>query len=317
MTKKNIFLTGASGCVGHYILEHLQQYKDLHVHAMVRNPERLKLHRFDTAKVTVHTCDMEEIETLTDIIKICHYVIHTATIWGGGDFANVINVEKSKVLFEATDDNICERIIYFSTASIVGKDAKIIPKEISKYGGGYIRSKHTAHEILQSLSMSDKITTLFPTLVFGGDNDFPHSHITSGIYSNLHILRFIRYIYVDGGFQFLHADDIAKIAVHLMLNPHEKSEYILGKDPQYVKDTIMTLATFFNMKPLFRIHIPKSFIFFIAKLFRITIGPWERYCINHSYMIFNTVSPEDFGLKTSFPTLLSLLEDIKGLYSKK
>ncbi|RAP26168.1 epimerase, partial [Candidatus Marinamargulisbacteria bacterium SCGC AG-343-D04] len=209
---------------------------------MVRDPSRLKLHRFDASRITVHQGDMERIEDLAPIIKTCHYVIHTATIWGGGDFANVINVDKTKTLFEATDDTLCERIIYFSTASILGKGDKPVPAA-GKYGGGYVRSKYAAHQMIPSLPMAHKITTLFPTLVFGGDHDFPQSHITSGVYPNLNILRFIRYIYVDGGFHFLHADDIAKISVHLMLNPHEKSEYILGCKPQTAKDTLSTLAS--------------------------------------------------------------------------
>jgi len=48
---RNLFLTGASGCLGHYVLERLAQQRDpefpeqpaYHLYILIRNPSRLRL----------------------------------------------------------------------------------------------------------------------------------------------------------------------------------------------------------------------------------------------------------------------------------
>ncbi len=314
MTLKHVFITGASGCVGHYIVSQCLENPNLHVHAMVRDPKKLTIQPSDPSRLTIHQGDMETIEALEPIIQKSHYIIHTATAWGGGDFAFTINVDKTKSMFHMANPSICERIIYFSTASILGKNH--VPVSLAgQHGSGYIRSKYAAHEMIQTHPMKDRITTVFPTMVFGGNHSIPQSHITSGLIPNLKILKFIRYITVNGAFHFLHAEDIARVSIHLLLNPHEKDEYVLGNKSIDVKDALHIVAKMFNMNPLFRIHVPTSFIFFISKLFRIHIGPWEKYCITHPYMTYHTVSPDTFNLNTSFPTLESLITNIKALYN--
>ena len=57
------------------------------------------------------------------------------------------------------------------------------------------------------------------------------------------------------------------------------------------------------------------FIYFLAWIFRIKIGPWERYCIDNSYMVFNTVSPKTFGLKSTFAELKTIINDIQTFKS--
>ncbi|NJK53172.1 MAG: NAD(P)-dependent oxidoreductase, partial [Leptolyngbyaceae cyanobacterium SU_3_3] len=42
MTSKRIFVTGASGCIGHYIAETLIQETEHELFLMVRNPDKLK-----------------------------------------------------------------------------------------------------------------------------------------------------------------------------------------------------------------------------------------------------------------------------------
>ena len=96
-----------------------------------------------------------------------------------------------------------------------------------------------------------------------------------------------------------------------MLNPQEKRDFVLGNKEVHVKDAIRILYTAFDLKPWFRIHVTHKFIYFLAWIFRIKIGPWERYCIDNSYMIFDTVSPKTYGLTTKFETLESVISDIQ------
>ena len=126
------------------------------------------------------------------------------------------------------------------------------------------------------------------------------------------LLKYLRFIHVDGAFHFIHSADIATLAVYFMLNPKKYREYVLGNSCISIKDALKVLYTQFNMKPLFRIHVKKWFINILTKLFRIKIGAWEKYCMDNSYMIFDAVNPKTFGLKGKFDTLDKLIIDIKS-----
>ena len=74
----------------------------------------------------------------------------------------------------------CEQVIYFSTASVLNNENKPL-KEAGEIGTDYIRSKYDCLHQIEKLAIFPKITTVFPTLVLGGDDKKPYSHLTSGI----------------------------------------------------------------------------------------------------------------------------------------
>ncbi|MAQ64433.1 MAG: hypothetical protein CL503_03955 [Actinobacteria bacterium] len=313
---ENVFITGATGCVGHYLIRECLKNPNLHIHVLVRKPEKLKFSEDDFKRITVHIGDFKQIEKYTEIIKEMDYIIHSVTEWWGTEQTIEVNVDKTKEFFMMADQNRLKQIVYFSTASILGKNNKVV-EEAKLYGSDYIKSKYYAYHMIQSLPFANKITTVFPTMVFGGDNIYPKSHITKGVFSALHYLNYIRYVYVDGAFHFIHADDIAKVAVFVMQNPNDKKEYILGNKEVHIKEAITVLCTLFNKKPWFRIYISVKAVLVLAKLLRIKVGKWEEYCINNPYMTFDTVSPKDFGLKNTFENLKDLIQDVKSVNQLK
>lgn len=308
---KHVFITGASGCVGHYLIRECLKQDNLHIHVLVRYPEKLKFSESEFQRITIHVGDFKQIEKFKSVIKKMNFLIHSVTEWWGEEQTHLVNVTKTKEFFSMTDSEICEQIVYFSTASVLGKGNKVI-KEAKEYGSSYIRSKYNAYHMIQSLPMKDKITIVFPTMVFGGDTKFPQSHITKGVTQAFNYLKYLRFIHVDGAFHFIHSADIATLAVYFMLNPKKYREYVLGNSCISIKDALKVLYTQFNMKPLFRIHVKKWFINILTKLFRIKIGAWEKYCMDNSYMIFDAVNPKTFGLKGKFDTLDKLIIDIKS-----
>ena len=42
MVLEKVFITGGSGCVGHYVIDQLLENPKLELHLMVRDPERLQ-----------------------------------------------------------------------------------------------------------------------------------------------------------------------------------------------------------------------------------------------------------------------------------
>jgi len=308
---KKLFITGATGCVGHYIIEQLLGIPDTELHLLVRKPERLRVPKDQQTNIIFHVGNMEFIEKHADVIREMTHVIHIATDWSDSEYATLLNVEKTHFMFNAVDPEKCEKIVYFSTASILGPNNKAIP-EAGKYGQGYVRSKYKAYMSLKECICYDRIITVFPTLVFGGDESHPGSHISDGIGPNRHYLKWLRFIYPEGALHFLHAKDIATTSLYFLFNEMPKNEYVLGMNKVTGKAVIETVCRIFGVRMLFRFKVTSAFIIKVASLLKITIGPWEKHCIENPYMVYDTVNPSTFGKPVAFPDLTTLLTDIKS-----
>ena len=307
---KSIFITGASGCVGHYVLDILLQRQDLVLHLLLRDPARVQRPLAAHANVVIHRGNMENIEDFASVLADMDYVLHIFTDWSDSDYAHLLNVTKTHAMFEMATN--AKRIVYFSTASILGPGNQPM-WQAGEYGHGYIRSKYQGYQALKKSPVADKVVTVFPTLVFGGDASHPHSHISSGLLPNRHFLKWLRFIYIDGAFHFLHARDIAQVVVHLLdAQIGEKRDFALGTEKYTAKRAIAILAKAFGYKQPFRLKINPKYVMKIAGVFGIKIGPWERYCIENPHFSYTVVEPKTFGLETAFPTLESVVADIQS-----
>ena len=306
--KQHIFITGAAGCIGHYIVEQLHHdYPEYQLHLLIRTPSKLHSKFHQKENIIIHEGSLENLNEFNEILENTDYLIHIATSWLGSGGTQRVNIDQTKALFHAANTTKLKKIIYFSTASILGPENKAI-KEAHLHGSAYVKSKYNMHQQLPTLPMNDKIVTVFPTLVFGGDDQYPKSHITEGIQSSLKYMAILKYIYIDGAFHFLHGKDIAKVCIHLLFNKNTKTEYVLGNKEITAKQALKTICKAFNINQLFQLKISMGFIFFISKLLRIKIGPWEKHCLENPYMVFDTVNPSSFNEETAYPDLESVLK---------
>ncbi|MFT5170286.1 MAG: nucleoside-diphosphate-sugar epimerase [Candidatus Marinamargulisbacteria bacterium] len=308
--KEKIFITGASGCVGHYLIDEFLATGQYELHLLIRETVKLKFDYRKMPDVNLYIGNLENIENYRAIIEDMNHIIHIATDWSDSDYAIYLNVEKTEEMLNYSDPQKCKRIIYFSTASILGKGNQPV-EAAGKYGAGYVKSKYLAYEKLKNSPLSDRLITLFPTMVFGGDKTHPYSHISSGILPNLGFAKFLRFFYADASFHFIHCRDIAQITKHLISTPTHAKEYVLGNAPLTLKEAIKTLCKTFNVPVYVQFKIRAGLVFFLAKVFKITIGPWEKYCIENPDMTYDVVNPSSFGIKTAYPTLTHVLADIK------
>ncbi|RAP33777.1 hypothetical protein DID80_07825 [Candidatus Marinamargulisbacteria bacterium SCGC AAA071-K20] len=307
---KKVFITGSSGCVGHYVLDELLERSDLEVHLLCRDPNRITIDLSSRSNFHIHTGDLKNIEDLKHILKDINVLIHIATDWSDSDYARYLNVQQTHEMLSFCDPKKLDKIIYFSTASILGKGNKLV-EAAGKHGSGYVRSKYLAYKSLQDSGWKDKTVVLYPTMVFGGQKGRPFSHISSGIVPSLKFMKWIRFIVLEGKFHFIHSRDIARVTTYLIDHDTESKELVLGYKAVTVKQAIDSICSTFCISIPFRFNISKKFIFLMAKWFRIKIGPWERHCIENSDMSYDVVNPLTYGLKPGFETLDLLLEDIK------
>ncbi|NEQ83974.1 MAG: NAD(P)-dependent oxidoreductase [Moorea sp. SIO2I5] len=324
MTSKRIFITGASGCIGHYITEALSLETDHELYLLVRNPDKLK---FDDLKfgdkgragITILKGDLRQIEDFGDLLKTMDAAILAATAWGGQKETFDINVAKTIQLINLLDPTVCEQVIYFSTASVLDRNNQLL-KEAGELGTEYIYSKYTCLKRLSQLASAPKITTLFPTLVLGGDETKPYSHLSSGLPDIVKWINLIRWFRADGSFHFIHAQDIAQV-VRYLIDHHpsqalsveaewmSSGKLVLGCQPLSVNQAVEEVCRYLGIQIYFRLPLFIWLANIFIVLFRIQMDPWSRFSLNYRHFIYhNPVNPTTFGLPTYCPTLTDVLK---------
>lgn len=129
-----------------------------------------------------------------------------------------INVVKTIRLLNLLDPEVCRQVLYFSTESILDRNNQPL-KEAGEIGTDYVRSKYNCFQQLSKLAIAPNITTLFPTLLLGGEVDKPWSHISGGISKESKWINLIRFFSVDGSFHYIHSKDVAQVVRYLIDNP--------------------------------------------------------------------------------------------------
>ncbi|UBF26807.1 NAD(P)-dependent oxidoreductase [Kovacikia minuta CCNUW1] len=319
MTSKRIFVTGASGCIGHYVVEALIQETNHELYLLLRNPDKLKVDYKARPGITILQGDIREIERFSSLLKTMDSVILIATSWGGPAEVYDVNVVKTIDLINLLDLEKCQQVIYFSTASILDRNNCLL-KEAGEIGTDYIRSKYMCFRQLAKLAIAPRITTLFPTLLLGGDSNKPQSHASSGIPQIERQLGLLRFFQVDGSFHFIHGKDIAQIVRYLIDHPPaegESRELVLGNQRTTVNQAIEESCTYLNKRIYFRIPLTPKLADIFIKLFRIRMAPWDRFSMGYRHFTHQrVVTPATFGLPIYCATFTDVLK-ISGVGRKR
>ncbi|MGF1479409.1 MAG: NAD-dependent epimerase/dehydratase family protein [Cyanophyceae cyanobacterium] len=307
---KRIFLTGASGCIGHYIAEALIEETEHELFLLVRNPAKLQFEYRSRPGVTVLQGDLREIEKFGNLLKTVNVAILAATAWGGTETREV-NVAKTIATVNLLDPNVCEQVLYFSTASLLDRNNQLLP-EAKQYGIDYIRSKYDCYVALSQLAIAPAITTLFPTLVFGGDTTKPYSHISAGFADVVKWIDLIRWFKADGSFHFIHARDIAQVVRHLVDHPSCEKRLVLGNPRLTVERAIAEICAALNKKIYLRFPLSVWLANVFITIFRIQMDPWSRFSFNYRHFTHqNVVNPARFGLTPYCATVADLIQTSK------
>ena len=151
---------------------------------MVRDKSKLPIYIQENRKVKLIVCDIRDSNRYKKEISQINYLIHTATAWGDPRRAYEVNIKAFEELLEMLDIEKLEKIIYFSTASILDTQTKLM-RESMIYGTEYIQTKYECLQRLRESIFAEKTFAVFPTLVFGGNlgkkSKYPVSYLTSGL----------------------------------------------------------------------------------------------------------------------------------------
>jgi nucleoside-diphosphate-sugar epimerase len=311
MLPKRIFMTGASGCIGHYIAELLIQRTTHDLFLFVRDPQKLKFNYNARPGITVIQGDMQDVERVGQLLKTIDCAILAATSWGGAQETFDTNVTKTLRLMNLLDPVVCEQVLYFSTSSILDHQNRPLP-EAEAYGTDYIKSKYFCHQQIAKLAIAPQVTTLFPTLVFGGDANKPYSHLSAGIKDVTRWIDIIRFLKADASFHFLHAHDIAQVVLYLVEFPPEPGlghEVVLGNPAITVNQAVKQICAYLNKRIWFRMPLSIQLANIIIVLFRIQMAEWDRFCLSYRHFTYQQpVNPACFGLPALCPTVADLMK---------
>lgn len=308
-------MTGASGCIGHYLAEALIEETDHELFFLVRNPDKLKFDYNARPGINILKASMEQIERFSDLLKTMDVAILAATAWGGAQEVFDVNVLKTLRLMELLNPDRCEQVIYFSTASILDRNNQPL-KEAGELGTDYIRSKYDCYRRLSKLAIAPRITTVFPTLVLGGDPQKPYSHLSSGIADVVKWIKLIRFFKADASFHFIHGRDIAQVIRHLVDHPpaaEQPRQYVLGNARLMVNQAVEEACAYLGQRIQFRIPLSFALANVLIVLFRIQMAPWDRFMMQYRHSTYqNVVNPATFGLQPYCPTFSDVLK-ISGI----
>ena len=318
-----ILITGASGCVGQHIADLLYRETDAQLLLWLRDPSKLTAVPAADPRITLLVGDLRDVEPHRAQIASATRIIHTATAWGDPERAQQVNVVAVKQMLAATNPEVLEQVVYFSTASILNKDLQLLP-EAMPYGTEYIQTKAQCLEQLEQHPLAQRIVAVFPTLVFGGRVDgsgvFPTSYLTAGLKEGARWLWLAKWLRAEASFHFIHAADIARVCAHLATNPHQANpeagqgavrRLVLGQPSVTVNETVKRLCRWRRgWYPPMGLDLRGWLIEGLIKLLRIEVNAWDRFSIRQRHFVHDPISPpERFGLVSHAPTLEAVFED--------
>jgi nucleoside-diphosphate-sugar epimerase len=314
---KRVLLTGASGCIGHYIADTLIAQCDCELFLFVRDRQKLNLDLERRSGIHVLEGDLREIHRFKDILETIDCAILAAAAWGGSRETFDINVTKTCMLMHLLNPEVCEQVIYFSTASLLDRDGEIL-RAAAHMGTDYIRSKYDCLNQLHRLPMSDRLTVVFPTMVLGGDENKPYSHVSAGLPEAIKWLNLARFISIRGSFHFIHAQDIAEVVNYLIGHPTgERRHYILGTDPYTLDRAISELCRYFGKRIYVRIPLnawlTDLLVELLSRLGVLQMAAWDRFCLEYrDFTYTQAITGKAFDCPVHCQTLSDALKE-RGL----
>ncbi|KGG12278.1 MULTISPECIES: NAD-dependent epimerase/dehydratase family protein [Prochlorococcus] len=320
MKETKILITGATGCVGQYTSNWLLKNTQADLYLLLRDPRKLTSVDQNEDRVNLLISDLREIEVFREELSEITHVIHTATAWGDPVRANEVNLIAVKKMLSLLNPLKIERIIYFSTASILNNSLKPLPEALA-YGTEYIQTKAKCLEELENHKLSKKTIAIFPTLVFGGRCDgkgiYPRSYLTEGINEAASWLWLARWFKAYSRFHFIHAADIAFICGQLCTknklptlesSSKEIPKLVLGQPAISIDQAIETLLHWRGLRKTPSLPLWGWLIRALIIILPIKISSWDRFSIKQRHFVHKPVTnPESFGGKSFAKTLKEIL----------
>ncbi|MEJ2723085.1 MAG: SDR family oxidoreductase [Deltaproteobacteria bacterium] len=232
------FVTGSTGMVGSNLV-HLLVEKGYEVRALVRSEKKGREMLGHLERVRLIIGDMENVEAFAGELSECHVLFHTAAYfreyYGPGEHEEKlqrINVEGTMELLKEAERQRVEKVIYVSTAGVVGSEPDGSPANEStppgkgSYENLYFRSKLEAEKEIDTFLKNHTlpVVLILPAVIMGPRNAGP---TPSGRFLLDYMNRRIPAI-VKGGMPLVDARDVAFAMMEAVEKGRSGERHILG-----------------------------------------------------------------------------------------
>ena len=310
-----ILITGATGCVGRRLVDRRPRESDRRLLLIVRSPEKAPEAVRADPRVSVHRTDLAEAEPALPDLAGVEAAVLVATAWGGPEAMRVIrdaNLGLADRLIAAG----CRRLLYFSTASVLGPDGALL--DVARdHGTDYIRGKHALTEAMETRAGAAEVAGLFPTLVVGGtpEGPVPLSHFARLMHEVRPWVGLARFLTAEARLHLIHAEDIAAATCRLLLRgePPEPGarRLVLGDPATGLDELVRADCAHVGLARRPVLPLRPGLAEALIRLFRIRLSPWDRHCMEHRDQSYpGAVSPADFGLAPHMPDFAAGLRQI-------
>ena len=228
---EKVLLTGATGFIGYNIaLELLNSSYALRL--LVRNNNPFP----DNDLVECVYGDIQNYHDVESAINGCDYVIHTAGLFTFDSrdkkaiYATNVDGTRNVCLAIANNQNI-KRFIYTSSAATIGKAKQGLSSETTTFNLWNISSHYKKSKVLAERVVCDflekysiPVVILNPSLPLGSYDKKPTP-------TGMMVKSFLdskRISFIDGGFNFVHVKDVAKLHVLALKSGNVGEKYIVG-----------------------------------------------------------------------------------------
>lgn len=309
----SILITGATGCVGTYLVREFLANTDHDLVITVRDAGKLDAAVRSNPRIRVVVADLRDLETIGPALAGVDTAILVATAWGGPQ-TRAVTHDANVALTDKLAAAGCSHVLYFATASVLASDGGLLPAA-RELGTEYIQAKFDLVSGMEARSRKVRITGLFPTLVFGGD---PGTAQVAGLAPLSHFARLltqlagwmwlIRFFGVKARLHVIHAADIATVTRHLCANDAPASEtaarIVLGNPASSVNDLVALVCRHIGLRRLHVFNLRPAMAEAFIRIFRIQLSRWDRYCMSFPDQSYDSaVNPASYGLPVVMPDI--------------
>jgi len=307
MRAMRVFVTGVTGCVGSYVLRDLLSRPGIEVVALLRDGARCPADLRDHPRLRLIVGDLRDLARVMPALQGIDAAVLIATAWGGPDTMTV-TCDANAALARALAAAGCQRLFYFSTASVLDRQGRLLDVARS-HGTEYIQAKHALVEAMESLPGPMQVTGLFPTLVLGGEDGpegAPRSHLARLLPQVLRHLWLIRFLDAEARLHMIHAADIAGVVGHLVATPAAAmvagKRLVLGNPAWTAGQLVDEGCAHFGRRRRPLLTLRPAMAEPLIRLFRIELSVWDRHCMENPDQSYDApVNPASFGLPVAMP----------------
>ena len=237
-----VFLTGATGFVGHHVAQELAS-QGTQLRLLVRKTSNLA--NLEGIAGETHVGDLSDPESLRPALAGCDAVMHVAAdyrLWIPDPKAMYrANVDGTRELLRMAREAKVKRVVYTSSVATMGfrSDGIIVnedtPVTLAAMVGHYKRSKFLAElEAIAAAKAGQRVMILNPTTPIGSNDARPTP--TGRIFVDFLNRKFPAY--VDTGLNLVDVSEVAKAHVTALTKGRPGQRYILGGENLSLKQIL-------------------------------------------------------------------------------